>query len=67
MSGTDKYMKISGILGFMVMKMMILAGWFVMPHSVAEYNSKVEAAGCSEMLGKFLPDDTAVCKCIVIL
>jgi hypothetical protein len=43
-------------------------GWLVvMPHSVVEFNSEVGAAGCSEMLGKFLPDDTAVCTCIVIL
>jgi hypothetical protein len=49
------------------MKMTILAGWFVMPHSVVESNSNVGAAGCSEMLHKFLPDYTAVCTCIVIL
>jgi hypothetical protein len=60
-------MKISGILGFMVMKVTIMAVWFVMPRSVVEFNSKVEAADCSEMLGKFLPDDTSVCTCIVIL
>ena len=59
MSGTYKYMKISGILGFMMMKMTFMAVWFVMPHSVVEFNSKMEAAGCSEVLGKFLPDDTA--------
>jgi hypothetical protein len=42
-------MKISGILGFMVMKITIMTVWFVMPRSVVEFNSKVEAAGCSEM------------------
>lgn len=59
MSGTYKYLKISGILGFMVMKMTIMAVWFVMPRSVVEFNSKTEAAGCSEMLGKFLTNNTA--------
>jgi len=52
-------MKLSEILGFLVMKMAIMAIWFVMPRSVVEFNSKLEAAGCSEMLGKFLPDNTA--------
>jgi len=59
MSGTYKYMKISGILGLLVMKMTIMAVWFVMPCTVVEFNSKMEAAGCSEMMGKFLPDDMA--------
>ena len=59
MSGTYKYMKMSGILGFMVMKMTIITVWFVVAPSVVEFNSKMEAAGCSEVLGKFLPDNTA--------
>ena len=41
------------------MKMTIMAVWFVMAHSVVEFNSKMEAAGCSEVLRKFLPDDPA--------
>ena len=57
---TKKYMKISGILGFMAMKMIIMAVWFVMPRSVVELNGKMEAEDCSEILGKFLPDDTAL-------
>jgi hypothetical protein len=45
MSGTYKDMKISGILGFMVMKMTIMAVWFVMARSVVEFNSKMGAPG----------------------
>jgi hypothetical protein len=52
-------MKISGILSFMVMKMTIMAVWLVMTCSVVEFNSKMEAAGCCEVLGKFLPDNMA--------
>jgi hypothetical protein len=52
-------MKISGILGFMVMKMTIMAVWFVVAHSVVEFSSKMGAAGCSEVLGKFVPDSMA--------
>jgi len=43
----------------MVMKMTIMAVWFVMAHRVLQFNSKMEAASCSEVLGKFIPDNMA--------
>lgn len=54
----------------MVMIMKIMAVCVVMPHSLVEFNSKMEAAVCSEMLGEFLLDDMAshhsdrnICHC----